>query len=161
METPTHTHLHTHPHIQTQGLDRRCFITECCDSCADHKTNTGAKQCVPAVGRHSVCTPPLKLMLSREPSGAQEEAISQIQLSLHGHLSHTCRRIAFASAAAAVGCDLHKRCREWRRVASSAVFILLVCSAFGSSVRRCQMRRGLRLPERRTNLEAGRKKKFS
>lgn len=93
--------------LGTEGKHKRPTFhhTAYRDSCTAHKINTTPKHYVPLIAG-SPTAAPLKLMASSEPNSVQEEAIFQIQVLLYGHLSHTCRCIAF----------------RWQRLLSAATF---------------------------------------
>lgn len=82
--------------LRTEGKHKRPTFhhTVYRDSCTAHKINTTPKHYVSLIAG-SPTAAPLKLMASSEPNSVQEEAIFQIQVLLYGHLSHTCRCIAF------------------------------------------------------------------
>lgn len=93
--------------LGTEGKHKRPTFhhTAYRDSCTARKINTTPKHYVSLIAG-SPTAAPLKLMASSEPNSVQEEAIFQIQVLLYGHLSHTCRCIAF----------------RWQRPLSAATF---------------------------------------
>lgn len=113
--------------LGTEGKHKRPTFhrTAYHDSCTAHKINTTPKHYVSLIAG-SPTAAPLKLMASSEPNSVQEEAIFQIQVLLYGHLSHTCRCIAFRSTILSSWIHSAVARHRWRRPSQHqrrAVFI--------------------------------------